>query len=713
MKQKIHIQDYQVHLPPLGEGTFGTVYRATYRGISERALKLFKPETVDLSTMARELEKLSSLSEHPGIVTLHDFDLLTNTPYYAMSLHAEEQAGGVWRSRSLNDVCGKLDARENARLIDQIAAAMAYLHRHQIVHCDLKPTNVMLTDESPPRIKICDFGQSRASNRQNPDAAGTPLYSSPEQLREPGDSAEGKGFRWDVYSFGVLAYRLVTGKLPRLQNLVESGSDEDFEASIVETDTLESSVADTKSGETSRIADLLEREPEIEWPADAKLDSRRKAIVARCLALDPSGRPTDMREVNGEIERAMHERRAIRSRNWSLLFGSITALAILATGWAFYQSRQAELAGESEQIARQDAEELVNFILFDLRERLGPVGMMEVLEHIADDADTYIENLSKDMRTVQSLKLLANLLRGRGDAAFVRGLHDEAVDAYQKAFNILDQLDQNGQGDEAMTFRSSLILVSLGDCFRARDDFGAAADFYVRALDLRDPNRPDGPGQERYLSSTAEIHVRRAELLVADGKHEQAIRSLDQALELARRVRNLPNQANAANNQLALVRIFNARAGALLAAGEKQNAADAYQRAVDAGRQSLSLFERSVNLRAAVAEALHALGQIHLDDGQSIEALIFLRQELLLREEIQKREPRDIRRRFELANCHASVAQCYNLDLPASRALALENLMRAIRLLETMRNPLQFSQERESLIQAYRDRTSAILELEE
>ena len=56
MKKEFTISDYQIHLPALGEGAFGTVYRATYRGISDRALKIFRPEAVDLSTMARELE---------------------------------------------------------------------------------------------------------------------------------------------------------------------------------------------------------------------------------------------------------------------------------------------------------------------------------------------------------------------------------------------------------------------------------------------------------------------------------------------------------------------------------------------------------------------------------------------------------------------------------------------------------------------------------
>ena len=62
--ENIKIKDYLVHTPPLGQGAYGKVFRATYRGISDRALKIFRPGAVDLSTMARELEKLSQVAEH-------------------------------------------------------------------------------------------------------------------------------------------------------------------------------------------------------------------------------------------------------------------------------------------------------------------------------------------------------------------------------------------------------------------------------------------------------------------------------------------------------------------------------------------------------------------------------------------------------------------------------------------------------------------------
>src|SRR6056297_460007 len=114
-------------MPPLGEGAFGRVYRATYRGISDRAMKVFRHGAVDLSTMARELEKLSLVAEHQGIVTLHDFDLLHDPPYYAMGLHANQNAEGVWETRTLEQLCGEVDEREGWRLVRGIADALAYL----------------------------------------------------------------------------------------------------------------------------------------------------------------------------------------------------------------------------------------------------------------------------------------------------------------------------------------------------------------------------------------------------------------------------------------------------------------------------------------------------------------------------------------------------------------------------------------------------------
>lgn len=732
MRPILHIDDYQIHLPPLGEGSFGTVYRATYRGISERALKIFKPDVVDLPAMARELEKLSSVAEHPGIVTLHDFDLVTNAPYYAMSLHAQHAKDGSWRARSLADLCGKVDAREAARLIDQIANALAYLHRHQVLHCDIKPSNVMLTDEAPPRIKICDFGQSRGSNVRSADAAGTPLYSSPEQLLHPGDSSDGKGFRWDVYSFGVLAYKLITGKLPRLQHLANGGTDEDFDASIQEHSDLEASVADASGGSNAaRLAKMLNEEEEILWPPDAKIDSRRKAIITKCLSLDVNERPSDMREVRNDILRSQHERDAVRSRNIVLSLSLLAVAAVLATSWAFFEAHQARQARLAEEKARKGAEELVNFILFDLREKLRPIGKVELLEHIADNADTYFSSLSKDMQTVHSLRTLASVLQGRGDAEVAGKHYQEGIESFQKAFNIYDQLQAIGKGDDRVDYLAAQVLVSLGDAYARTGETSKALELFENALQRRnidiyrqrisqlppplskDEDELPAPTLETYMRSTADIYNRAAVILSAEGRTARAIDSYEKALAINKDVLNLKNQLIPAVNVVARLRMLSDLGDIYRRQGRPKDAAEKYQEAIRDGKETYDVFTDHTGIQDGVARASHALGGLSLDARDFTQALEFYREEVRLREAIRRREPGEPEWILRLAESHAGVAECYRTETASDRALALTNYRRAVQLLEGMPDENKLEDEVESLIATYRERISELLEMDE
>jgi len=184
------LPDYEFH-ELLGEGSFGWVWRAVWRRSQERAVKVFKRERVDIGAVARELEKLQRVREHPGVVTVYDFDLNSETPYYAMSLHARRVPGGAgaeperWEGRTVDELCGRCRREETLRLLREVADALAYLHEHQVIHCDVKPSNVLLTDDAEPHVKLCDFGQSRSSASVQLEVSGTPFYASPEQLRHP------------------------------------------------------------------------------------------------------------------------------------------------------------------------------------------------------------------------------------------------------------------------------------------------------------------------------------------------------------------------------------------------------------------------------------------------------------------------------------------------------------------------------------------------
>ncbi len=329
--------DYEL-LEEVGRGAFGVVYRARRKGMQDCAVKVFDPEWVDLARAARELEKLQRVQEHRGVVTVYDFDLSGAAPFYAMGLHAERDAAGAWRGRTLAALCGKVSEREAWRLVCEVAEALAYLHEHEVIHCDVKPGNVLLTDERPVGVKVCDFGQSRGSAAQWGERAGTVGYAAPEQLERPGESGEGRGYRWDVYGFGVTAVELLTGRWPRLEawRVGAAGDPVTLRESLMNTSVVEGG----SGGTIGAILARLRTEDEIiKWPADAKLDRERCKVAERCLALDPTKRFGDMRAVAGAFRELETQRALARSRRTLMSLVGLTLLALGGMVWAVREIR--------------------------------------------------------------------------------------------------------------------------------------------------------------------------------------------------------------------------------------------------------------------------------------------------------------------------------------------------------------------------------------
>jgi serine/threonine protein kinase len=354
--------DYVMHVPPLGEGAYGVVYRATYRGSSERAVKIFKMGTLDLPKCQRELEKLQRVQEHSGIITVYDFDLAADPPYYVMSLHAALEADGNWLGRTLQRSIGQTSTTESLRLLRQVAESLAYLHKQDIAHCDVKPSNVLLTDEQPAQTKLCDFGQSRVSGLKDFEVSGTPFYASPEQLLEPANSLEGRAFRWDVYSFGVLAYEMLTGKLPRLQqmreDLAQPASAEDPVASIRSFDDKDSSI----SLNAQLLAEATTAAPLAQWPKSASIPQGLKELICRCLEIEPQRRPASLQEVItiwNQIDQAAQEsanrlQKRYRLQTW------LAIAALVVFGAMFVWMKFNEKPSEAKQVDKETQTQQTN-----------------------------------------------------------------------------------------------------------------------------------------------------------------------------------------------------------------------------------------------------------------------------------------------------------------------------------------------------------------
>jgi serine/threonine-protein kinase len=195
----------------LGKGGMATVYRAYSRSLeTDVALKVLAPRLaadLDLRDKLHEEARLLSRLFHPNLLTVHYFGEEDQVVYIAMRL----VSGGTLRDR-LSAMGGTLDLVSAARLIQGVADALQAAHDANIVHLDVKPTNVLLGRADWPLLAdtgIAEVIQTADVAPGGRRIAGTPAYMSPEQCR--GDAVDGRS---DQYSLAVSAYQLLTGQVP-------------------------------------------------------------------------------------------------------------------------------------------------------------------------------------------------------------------------------------------------------------------------------------------------------------------------------------------------------------------------------------------------------------------------------------------------------------------------------------------------------------------
>lgn len=187
---------------PLGSGGFGTVYLAEDTWIDKRvALKVPHRQNLDFGELLKEPRLLASLG-HPNIVTVITAEKQENVFFIVMEYVPGETLETIIAHR------GALELMQALDYTAQICNAVEHAHKHNVLHRDLRPANIFVTDKG--LLKVGDFGTSRVLEMaaHGTTVIGSPPYMAPEQF-------EGRAvFASDLYSIGVTMYQMLTGDLP-------------------------------------------------------------------------------------------------------------------------------------------------------------------------------------------------------------------------------------------------------------------------------------------------------------------------------------------------------------------------------------------------------------------------------------------------------------------------------------------------------------------
>ncbi len=453
-------------LRELGEGGMGTVYLAERSDSGFRqtsAVKLVR-RGMDSDFILRrfhtEREILAGL-DHPHIARLLDGGSTdAGIPYFAM-----EYVDG----RHLLEDCAArgLDARRRTQLFLEVCDAVAYAHRHLVVHRDLKPSNILVTPEGSP--KLLDFGLARLLPPDGAFAGDrtetafrllTPDYASPEQIR-----GERVTTSTDIYSLGVVLYRLLSGRSP-YRSTGESGP------------AIARAVCEEKPERPGVSRDLdnivlmaLRKEPE-----------RRYASV-EALADDLK------RFLDGHPVRARKDTLAYRTVRFVARHKAGTAAAALgtlvlaaATAVALQQARVARAERSAAESRFDDVRKLASSFLFEFHDAIRDLpGSTPARELVVRRALEYLRKLS-DLKA--------------GDAALQR----DVATAYERVARV----------------QGGIYGPRLGDTRGARDSLD-------RALAIRTALARMAPADASDQAALAEARLQNSELLLAEGEPAAAL----------------------------------------------------------------------------------------------------------------------------------------------------------------------------------------------
>lgn len=487
------IGPYRV-LGEAGRGGMATVYLAERDDpqLHHRvAVKVVRDAIASGAVVRRFLHERQILAslDHPGIARLLDGGVTeSGVPWFAMEFVAGEPI-----TRYCNDK--RLGVEERLELFLRVCDAVQYAHRNLVVHRDLKPTNILVTEPAPGeatgRVKLLDFGIARLLD-PDPEQAGqgltrtgatplTPAYASPEQLRgEPVATAS------DVYQLGVLLYELLAGRHPYpvtglalhgVLKVVLEGSLTAPSAAVAKADA---SVSHDRASAPERLRRRLQGDLDtIVLTAMQKEPDRRYGSVER-LADDVR------RHLAGEGVSARPD--TLTYRAGKFIRRHRVGVAMTAMTFVLLATFAGTMAVQARRIARErDRAEAVTTFLSGLFTSADPASTRGDTVTVRDLLDRGAERVRAELNAQPAVQ--ATLMETIGEVYANLGLYQPAVSLLEDAVT----LRRSGGARSDRALGRSLRLLAMIDVETGR--FDAAAPLLTEALARLDGASPRGTAE--------------------------------------------------------------------------------------------------------------------------------------------------------------------------------------------------------------------------
>ena len=433
-------------LDVLGSGGMGVVYLAEQlepvrREVAIKVLRTSDDSDLVVARFNAERQALAVM-DHPSITKVFDAGITENGwPYFVM-----ERVTGI----PLGEYVGtnRLSLGDRLKLFEQVCRAIQHAHQKGIIHRDVKPSNVLVTTiDDAPVCKVIDFGIAKATQGDGGArltmtgvSLGTPAYMSPEQAL--GSSLD-VDTRSDIYSLGVVLYELIAGILP-------------FEISMPAMRIMQHHVGTDSVAPSVRVAALPpEQQAQLAAECGTSVQDFLRAltgdldwITLKALEKERERRYQTATELAADIERYLSNRpvsatppsRAYLARKFfrrhrlGVIFAATTALLVVVGAAAIVVQARRVSRARAVAVQRQtQAEELINFMLGDLRTRLSAIGGLDVLEKVGKAAQDYFAAVPEGDLSDQELFRRSQALRQIGEVHVERGDFTAAMPLFRQS----------------------------------------------------------------------------------------------------------------------------------------------------------------------------------------------------------------------------------------------------------------------------------------